>query len=113
MTMSIQNLAVVKESSAYYENMYRIWMEAFGPYIRNDFTIQNVTPAVAARYEGDFYGLLDKMMVPKQYHHLITMFNGYRHPGDYDGVNTDIKIPNSGFYDIMRTMYVTATPLLS
>lgn len=107
--MKINTLAEVKEQSTYFEEDYRIWIESFNPYLRTSPEIKTVTPAIAYKYQGDFYGLLDTLSVPKQYHYILMRYNGFLHSGDYDGLNTEIKLPDLKMIDKLRQLYNTAS----
>ena len=40
---------------------------------------------IAARFRGDFYGLLAEQGVDSRYHQILTEFNGMGKSSDYDG----------------------------
>ena len=105
--MFIHQLTNDSSPSAHYEHNFRIWLESFNPYLKAESSIRNITPAMAAKYEGDFYGLLSELGVSKEYHYIAMMINGYRHANDYDGYLLEIKIPNLGYISIVKKLYNT------
>lgn len=58
------------------------------PYFReNPRFVGGFTPEayIAARYRGDFYGLLAENKIDPRYHQILTEFNGMSKSSDYDG----------------------------
>lgn len=106
--MRINRYLTTNKQSSFYEEGYRVWFESFLPYLTKNLTLRTVTPAIAHKYQGDFYGLLDAANVPIEYHYYVMLTNGYQHPGDYDGVNTDIQIPDLPKLEILKSLYLTA-----
>lgn len=105
--MQIHQLSDLDSHPVFFDDGYRIWTESFQPYTGSDYNTQAITPAMAAKYEGDFYGLLDALGVAKIYHYHVMIFNGYRHSGDFEGVATEVKIPTHHMTNTLRTMYNT------
>lgn len=53
-----------------------------------------VEPHLAYKYQGDFYGLLNKLNVSKNLYLYTLYLNGYTDPNDFDGNRYLIKVPN-------------------
>lgn len=106
--MKINAISTVQEQSTDFEEDYRIWIESFGPYLRAKPTIKTIPPAIAYKFQGDFYGLMDYLSVPKEYHYILMRYNGFLHAGDYDGLNIEVKIPDMKMISKLKSLYNTA-----
>lgn len=73
------------------------------------FEYINVEPTLGLRYQGDFYGLLMTLRIPRQQHWLIMRLNGYTSPEQYDGSVLLLRRPPYEFLEenmvIFRTSY--------
>jgi hypothetical protein len=108
--MRIHQLADDPGELAYYEPEFLNMVESHFTYLRGlerTATI-SVKEGDAYRFEGDFHGLLNFLRVPKQYHLVITTFNGLRHPADYDKDNLLISIPPLEEIDLLKAVYETS-----
>lgn len=56
------------------------------------FTIRDVTPGIAYKYQGHFYGLLKHLNVDPSLYLPSLYLNGLTSPYDYDGKQISIKI---------------------
>ena len=61
------------------------------------------------KFEGDFWGLLQDMGVPSQYHPFVAAFNGYSHPSDYRGTQDMVKIPDLQAMEVILKVNMTRT----
>lgn len=104
--MKLTSLMNDFSAQTYYDEGYRVWIDSFMPYIRSRVvrTI-NVPPSTGYKYQGDYYGLLDSVGIPKPYHYLVMQFNGYRSSTDYDGSFLLINIPDLGYLDQLASLY--------
>jgi hypothetical protein len=66
-----------------------------------------IDPHLAQKYQGDFWGLLDELQVPKQYHPIITVLNGFTSPGDFTAEMLQLQIPDTAELDRMQKTYST------
>ena len=57
------------------------------------FSRELISPDIAYKHQGDFYGLLQKLNVDKKLFLFALHLNGYTTPFEYDGVRTSINIP--------------------
>ncbi len=64
---------------------------------------QSVEPVIAMKYTGDFYGLLHELNILPIYYYVTLRCNGLKNTKDYEGVVTDVVIPNQEeFLRILR-----------
>jgi len=106
--MQIHQLADSTGSHIYYDPNYHVWYESFKPYMDNKLSALNIEPAIAYKYQGDFYGLLDHLSIPKQYHRSVMVVNGLTNSTDYDGEKTVVIVPDYNFLDMLKSLYVTS-----
>lgn len=106
--MYINNLASSTNVLALFEDGFRVWYQSFIPYmnVSNIVPIQ-IKPHIAFKYEGDFYGLLDELGIPKHHHYFAMLQNKLTHPGDYDGIVDTIYLPDMTFIDQLRSLYMS------
>lgn len=66
----------------YYSDEIKLLLETHVEYFRREgnFAYFNVTPIIAYRYEGDFYGLLTALNVPQKYHWIVMRVNNLNSP---------------------------------
>lgn len=109
--MFIHNLADDPGENAYYEPEFLNMVESHFTYLRglNNTTVVNIPEGDAYRFEGDFHGLLKSIGIAKQYHLLITTFNGLRHPSDYNRDRLVISVPPLDEIDLLKAIYETQT----
>jgi hypothetical protein len=64
-------------------------------YIKNKYKYNeiNIQPDLAYRFQGNFYGLLNKLNVNRDLYLFTLYVNGYNSPNDYDGKKIILKIP--------------------
>jgi hypothetical protein len=104
--MDINNLAVPIED-VYYDDGFINEIESLMSYIRhtNDIRAIPVTLHLNAKYVGDFYGLLDELIIPKRYHLVVTRVNGLASSGDFTGNMDYVLIPNMATIDRIKNIY--------
>lgn len=73
---------------------YFVMLESHLPYLREKglTSTKVVEGQQAAKYAGDFHGLLNSLQVGKKFHYLVTRLNGYVRSQDYDGLRTEILL---------------------
>ncbi len=72
--------------------------------VLKDYAKENtlIDVSIANRYDGDFYGLLQYLEIPDEYHYPYLLINNLKSPDKYTG---DVRInivPN----DIIRNIYL-------
>jgi hypothetical protein len=107
--MLIHQLADDPGELAYYEPEFLNMVESHFTYLRGlkKTATLSIKEGDAYRFEGDFHGLLNYLGVPKQYHLVITTFNGLRHPAEYDKDRLIIMIPPVDEIDLLKAVYET------
>lgn len=58
----------------------------------DQYRTEVVTPGIARKHQGDFYGLLNYLDIESSLYLATLYLNGLQTPYDYDGVETNIKI---------------------
>lgn len=112
--MYINNLASNPGDDSYYnENFYTI-LESHIPYFKTNkfYTVTTLNPIDGVVYEGDLFGLLDKLMINKQYHYFIMRFNGYVSPDELKKETQSLLIPNMQELDLLQRQYQTRKTLV-
>lgn len=111
--MLIHDLADDPGENAYYEPEFLNMVESHFTHLRglNKTSILPITDGDAYRFEGDFYGLLGFLNIPKQYHLIILTFNGLRHPSEYNSSHLSVTIPPFDEIDLLKAVYETKTTL--
>lgn len=92
--MDIYTKLVYSGDDVYYKDDFRQVVEDHLYVIRNDrkYTVESIEPMRAYKYAHDFYGLLQDLKVPMQYHWASLRLNGLTSPEDYDGHSGTIMI---------------------
>ena len=81
------------------------------PILRRDKSmLREIVPElhIAARFRGDFFGLLAMYKQDPRYHQLLTEFNGMSKSSDYDGTSRKFLL-----FDVGVIEERIAKPLLS
>ena len=63
-----------------------------------------IAPTATVKYEGDFYGLLDSIRIPKRHHRILLLVNGLHSPSDYQGNINAIKVIDTDELDDLATL---------
>lgn len=91
------------------DQMWMRTLESLLPTIRSriDNSAFSVSPALALKYQGDFYGLLLENKIAAQYHWITMRLNDMTTPTEYDGTKQIIFVPNTGYIDQQYVLYIT------
>lgn len=75
---------------------YYVLMESHLPLVRQMPTtrVVQIEGHEAAKYRGDFHGLLNSLGLDKKFHYLTTRLNGMYRSQDYDGQNVTLYLPD-------------------
>jgi hypothetical protein len=105
--MQINALATTSGSSVFYDQGFRIVIESHIPYLLRlpELRVLAVDPFDSYKYEGDLFGLLDKLLVPKQYHYAIMLANRFSCPADLKATTKSLLIPPFGELDLLGNIY--------
>jgi hypothetical protein len=77
--------------------------------IKANSRLYNFTPKEnqRAKYNGDFYGLLDDCGLSKEYHYATMRVNGLASSADYTGDNRILYAPDVKIMDLLKKIYIT------
>jgi hypothetical protein len=64
-------------------------------------------------YEGDFYGMLSDMGIPRHYHWTILRLNNLTTPTDFGPGRESVLLPDRKRLDRMRSAYATQNKIAS
>jgi hypothetical protein len=86
---------------------YYTMIESVLPYYRSraDAPSYDVEPHTAARFVGDFYGLLHSFGVGKKFHYVTMRLNGLQRSQDYDGLLTSITLVDESALNTLISAY--------
>lgn len=86
---------LVEPDTQVLEPAYYVLLESHVHALREhpDGEVTMVTLQQAAKYRGDFSGLLDSLGIDKKYHYLVTRVNGWTSSIDYDGLTPTVLVP--------------------
>lgn len=76
---------VTRTPDGYMNKDFRMTLEYHIPRLKSSLqaSIIQIEPALAFQYEGDFYGLLISVGIPRQYHWAVLRSNDMISPTDY------------------------------
>lgn len=109
--MDIHQLALEPGEDIYHDPDFQIMIESHFTYLRGLSTTvsQAIEPGIGHKYEGDFYGLLSYLKIPKKYHNIVLRFNGFHCTGDYNRNILSITVPSLNEIDLIKSVYETRT----
>lgn len=93
-----------------YERSFMCVMEDHLQYFRDSKTTTTITldPSMVAVYKGDFYGYLNEVKIPKQYHWFFMRVNGYFAPWEFDGTKTEFLVPDQTEIERLIGPYISS-----
>lgn len=111
--MKIDSIAANFGADIYYNENFRVVIEDHMTYLRNDpqSYYQNVTPAQAYKFEGDFFGLLDQLNQPPQFHWIIMRMNKLTSPVYSQDTITQILVPSAAVVERIRATYMNVNKI--
>lgn len=66
-----------------------------------------VTEHQGYKYEGDFFGLLDDLLIEKKYHHITMRVNDIHSSSDYKGNLPVVLLPSLNEVDMIKNIFLT------
>jgi len=111
----INSLAIDEGASIYYDDGFRNVIEDHMTYLRNrtDTGVKVVEPGRAYKYEADFYGLLQFLLVPTELHWVVLRMNGYTSPTQYRPEKLSVIVPNPDVIEQMRSSHMSTRVISS
>jgi hypothetical protein len=99
------------EEQAYSETAFLTLIESHLTYLRKlpKNQVVSVSDKQAYKYEGDLYGLLNDLSVPKKYHYIVMRVNDYLSSADYKGDVRDLLIPDLDEVTLLKNIYQTSS----
>lgn len=93
--MYINSLETGTSDVSYFTSEYIQLVEDHLTFFSNNNrnTFLDFTEQQGYKFEGDFYGLLIDLNVPKKYHYLVLRMNGLDSSSDFSGNVFIVKIP--------------------
>lgn len=99
------------EEQAYSQTAFLTLIESHLTYLRElpKNEVISVSDHQAYKYEGDLYGLLNALSVPKKYHYAVMRVNDYLSSADYKGDVRDLVIPDMDELTLLKNIYQTSS----
>ncbi len=95
-------------NSVYSKEEFLSFIEQHLSYIKNQgMTVITVTNSNAYKHVGNFYGILNELDIPMHYHYVCMRVNDLDHSSQYDGVETNIKLPSFPLLDQLKNQFLT------
>ena len=105
--MNIHSLSKTM-NSVYSKEEFLAFLEQHLTYIKNQgLTVLTITNGNAYKHVGNFYGILNELDIPMHYHYICMRINELDHSSQYDGVETNIKIPSFPLLDQLKNQYLS------
>lgn len=107
--MSLASSPVEADQAGYFSQLWMRTLESMMYLIRaNSGNTTIVTDgATALQYQGDLYGLFNKLAVPARYQWLIMRMNGFDDPVQYDGSVFVFTKPDFAYIEKLRSLFQT------
>lgn len=109
--MDLDNLAKTSGDPMAYNPSFRNNIESHLPWLlaNSISTVISITSQQLLEFQGDFYGLLFSINIPKQYHYFVLRFNGFKAMSDFTTASTTLVMPDFTIFDQMLAVYKTKT----
>lgn len=106
-TVSLKNKLETPEDYVLDLGYYAV-LESHIERLKKNAAIIDVKPHIADVYIGDFDGLLTELGYrDKKFHYLIRRVNGLDSSGKYDGIKTELLIPNVSEMSAIFSIYTS------
>jgi hypothetical protein len=78
-------------------------------YLRSSTAIKILTVDgfIREKYKGDYYSLLNHLLVEPKYHYIVMRFNGYTSSSDYRGTEDKVLMPDFNQIESLMSVYLT------
>lgn len=96
--------------STFFDPQFLTLIESHLTYFRNTegLNVLQVTPHQGLKFEGDFFGLLDDLLIDKKYHHIVMRVNDYASSADYKGDIDSILLPSITAIELLKNIFQTS-----
>lgn len=95
MTMSVVSLMGDAGGDIYNSMTWRLLVETHLDWLRasTEAEVVAIPPQLGYKYEGDFYGALTELNIPRYLHWTTMRVNGLYSPSDFDGEARVVMVP--------------------
>ena len=106
MSFTLQQYSSDASSAIFYDEYYAINALGLLAQLKKDKAIKElaIKPSDTVKYQGDFYGLLDSIRVPKRHHRMLLELNSLHSSSDYKGDTNAILVIDTDELDSLATM---------
>jgi len=92
----------------YFEKDFLNVLESHLTHLRSgNIQVKTIENHLLDKYQGDFYGLLDELNIPKQHHYVVMRVNGFDNSDNYRSTMTAIIIPDLTEVESIKDVYKT------
>lgn len=107
MSVSIHQKMFDPRDDIYYNTEFRRFLETYMHYIRDhkQTKVEDIDPHDAYKYEGDFYGLLQKIGVQPNIHWLVMRVNDLTNPNEAGEKTTRILLPDEALLSRLSQIF--------
>jgi hypothetical protein len=106
--MKIHGLMNNIAEELYFDHDFRNILEDHLTYLKvTNSRVLNVTEHQNYKWEGDFFGLLDELKIPKEFHYLVMRMNGLQNSAYYKGDISVLLIPDIQEVENLKTIHQT------
>lgn len=94
---------------AYFDPDFLTTIESHLTLLRNSSgaKLLSITEQQGYKYEGDFFGLLDDLVIEKKYHHIVLRVNDMLSSADYKGDLTHVLLPSLSQIELLKSVFQT------
>lgn len=106
--MKIDETVTPSGAEVYYSDSFRAVIEDHMTFLRTHPQTyrKSVTSAQAYKFEGDFFGLLQEINEPSQFHWIILRMNKLTSPVYSTDDITSILVPSGDVVERLRSVYM-------
>ncbi len=108
MSATISSLMTDDGGDTYYSDQFLQAIYSYMPYFKITANVTYETPDnhTLYKYDGDFFGLLEELGIPKKYHFGTMVLNGLRSSGDYTSAKMSaIATLDTSQIDLLESIY--------
>ena len=97
----------------YFDHNFLVMIESHLTYLKTvgNVRLTEVSNHQNYKFEGDLFGLLDDLHVPKNFHYITARVNGYENSADFQGDKQYLLLPDGNEIEQLKTIYQTKNNL--
>lgn len=106
--MKIDEIASPSGADVYYDRLFRVVIEDHMTFLREhpQTSMIEVSSYLAYKYEGDFFGLLEQLNQPAQFHWIIMRMNKLTSPVYSENTINSVLVPAVDVIERIRSVFV-------